>query len=170
MPSLDYYAGEPLLLLYFSGGTLGQYEPHVAQSETKGGMSVAQMKLDRLVAQRAGDRVGYLLTREFILEGNTLRVNLSADTRPYHSPRLRVEVLRHPPLGEHADYYFQEGGGYSCRYEGFGLDDCPPLSGDGTAVKVGWKDKRLGELEGKPVYLRFELRDMDLYSFRTTRE
>jgi hypothetical protein len=76
-----------------------------------------------------------------------------------------VEVLRHPPLGEHADYYFQEYG-YSYRYEGFGLDDCVPIAGDGTAARVSWKEKSLGELKGKPVYLRFELTEMDLFAFR----
>jgi len=158
------------LLLYYSGGTVGQYEPFAAQRESHGGIGVAQMKRDRFVAQRAGDRTGYLLTREFIFDGNTLRVNLAADSRPYHNPRLRVEVLRHPPIGEHADYFFKEQGGYSYRYEGFGLDDCAHLSGDGTAMQVGWRNKNLGALAGQPIYLRFELRDMDLYSFRISKE
>jgi len=87
-----------------------------------------------------------------------------------HLRVIWVEVLRHPLLGEHADYYFASKGDYSYRYEGFGLDDCAPMSGDGTAVKVRWKDRELGELINKPVYLRFELQNMDLYAFRVTQE
>ncbi|MHB9106568.1 MAG: hypothetical protein ACYDCO_05870 [Armatimonadota bacterium] len=157
------------LLLYYSGANLGQYEGYHARQDWSGGIGVAQVKQDRFVAQRAGDRTGYLLTREFILEGNTLWVNLVADGRPYRTPRLRVEVLRHPPLGEHADYFYTERG-YSYRYEGFGLDDCAPLAGDGTAMRVRWKGRNLGELLGKPVYLRFELQNMDLYAFRVGQE
>jgi hypothetical protein len=152
------------MLLYYTGHSLGQHENFVAQQERQGACGVAIMKADRFVAQRATGRTGYLLTREFLLEGDTLRVNLSANTMPYHNPRLRVEVLRHPPLGEHADYYYSEKG-YTYAYEGFGLDNCAPLSGDGTSVQVNWKGHNLGELKGKPVYLRFELQDMDLYAF-----
>ena len=152
------------LLLYYSGSPLGQYEPFVAQQESQSACGVAIMKADRFVAQRAGERTGYLLTREFLLEGNTLHVNLSANGLPYHQPRLRVEVLRHPPLGEHADYFYKEQG-YSYAYEGFTFDNCTPLAGDGTSVRVNWKGHNLSELTGKPVYLRFELQDMDLYSF-----
>jgi hypothetical protein len=125
------------------------------------------MKANRFVAQRAGERTAYLLTREFTLEGDTLTLNLSGDSGPRKRPRLRVEVLRHPPLGEHADFYFMENG-YSYKYPGFGLDDCVPLAGDGTKARVNWKEKQLGELRGKPVYLRFELTDMDLYAFEIT--
>jgi hypothetical protein len=152
------------LLLYYTGNNLGQHENFTAQYERQGAIGVAIMKLDRFVAQRASGRTGYLLTREFLLEGDTLQVNISPDTRPYRQTGLRVEVLRHPPLGEHADYFYKSGS-YTYAYEGFGLDDCIPLAGDGPRIQVRWKNRNLGELKGQPVYLRFELQEMDLYSF-----
>lgn len=152
------------LLIYYTGHNLGQYENFTARRARDSGIGVAMMKADRFVSQRAGERNGYLLTREFLLEGETLHVNISSQGIPYHHPQLRVEVLRHPPLGEHADYFYRENG-CTYAYEGFSFDDCTPLSGDATRVQVHWKERKLGELKGQPVYLRFELRDMDLFSF-----
>jgi hypothetical protein len=141
-------------LLYYSGRNLGQHEAGNMVS----GCCLATMKRDRFVAQQAGATVGWLLTREFLLDGNRLSVNLACDTRPYRAPRLRVEVLRHPPLGGHA--------GFTAAYPGFGLDDCDPLAGDSTNATVSWKgNPDLSALRGQPVYLRFELQHMNLYSF-----
>ncbi|NQU09852.1 hypothetical protein HQ590_03605 [bacterium] len=144
-----------LLLLYYSGHRLGQHET----GNQNGGCCLATMKIDRFVAQQAGETSGWLLTREFLLEGNRLRLNLAQDPRPYRTPRLRVELLRHPPFGGH--WGFQE------AYPGFGLEDCDPLSGNSTSLTVTWKgNPDLGALRGKPVYLRFELVHMNLFSFQ----
>lgn len=143
------------LLIYYSGHRLGQHESGVQS----GGCRVATMKADRFVAQQADENAGWLLTREFILGGNRLRVNLAQDRRPYRMPRLRVEILRHPPMGGH--WGFQE------IYPGFGLEDCDPLSGDSTSLTVTWKgNPDLSPLRGKAVYLRFELAHMSLFAFR----
>jgi hypothetical protein len=147
------------LLLYYSGHRLGQHETGVQS----GGCCLATMKIDRFVAQRAGDTPGWLLTREFILEGNRLRVNLAHDPRPYRTPRLRVEILRHPPFGGH--WQFPE------AYPGFGLEDCDPLRGDSTSLAVTWHgNPDLETLRGKPVYLRFELLHMNLFGFQMAEE
>ena len=50
---------------------------------------------------------------------------------------------------------------------GFGLDDCPVIFGNSIERVVPWKaGAELKEIAGKPVRLRFELRDADLYSFQ----
>ena len=50
---------------------------------------------------------------------------------------------------------------------GFLLDDCSELYGDSLEQPVVWKSNPdLGKLAGKPVRLRFELRDADVYSMR----
>ena len=148
------------LLLYYSGLSRGQEE----QGSFGGGIGLATIKLDRFVEQRArGEETGYLLTREFILEGNSLRVNLEHQKGPYYSPRLRVEILRHPPIGRH--WLFTQ------PYEGFTLEDCDPLALDNTDARVTWKGKGdLSSLRGKPVYLRFELHQVGLFSFRIAQE
>ena len=50
---------------------------------------------------------------------------------------------------------------------GFTLADCKEVYGDDLERTIAWKGNAdLGTLAGKPVRLRFELRDADLYSFR----
>ena len=51
--------------------------------------------------------------------------------------------------------------------DGFALADCPPFFGDTIERVVTWKNGAdVGSLAGKPIRLRFELKDADLYSFR----
>jgi hypothetical protein len=51
--------------------------------------------------------------------------------------------------------------------KGFSLADCPEIFGDSNARSVTWKSEAdLSALAGKPVRLRFELKDADLYSFQ----
>lgn len=50
---------------------------------------------------------------------------------------------------------------------GLSLDDCPPLFGNSVAHTVNWNsDAKLADYVGKPVRLRFVLKDADLYAFR----
>jgi hypothetical protein len=143
------------LLFYYTGGSQGQHEQGVGQY----GIGVARLKADRFVGQWGGDEPGYLLTKEFLLEGNRLFVNVERDMRPYHHPRLRVEILRHPPMGGH--HSFNE------VYDGFSLDDRDPLAIDHTDTPVTWHGNLdLSALAGKPVYLRFEISHAGLYAFR----
>jgi len=145
------------LLLYYSAFPRGQEE----QGAFGGAIGLATIKADRFVEQRAGEETGYLLTKEFILDGKQLRVNFEChkSTNLPAAPRLRVEILRHPPFGQH--WGFQE------AYEGFALEDCDALGGDHTDLVVTWKGNGdLSSLIGKPVYLRFELQFMGLFSFR----
>ena len=52
---------------------------------------------------------------------------------------------------------------------GFALDDCPPVFGDSTGRIVTWKGGTdLSSLPGRPVRLRFEIKDADLYAYRFT--
>jgi len=148
------------LLIYYSGMGLGQEE----QGYYTAGVGLARAKIDRFVEQRGGrDEPGYLLTKELIFEGNTLRVNVERGKGPYRTPRFRAEILRHPPLGGH--WLFQH------PFPGFTFDDCDPMAIDHTNAAVTWKgNKDISSLAGKPVYLRFELCDTGLFSFRVTRE
>jgi hypothetical protein len=145
------------LLFYYAGFVRGQEE----QGDFGGSIGLATLKADRFVEQRAGETPGYLLTKELILEGKSLRVNMEIhkSTNLPLAPQLRVEVLRHPAFGQH--WEFKE------AYEGFRLEDCDPLCVDHTDATVTWKGKKdLSSLAGKPVYLRFELRYAGLFSFR----
>jgi hypothetical protein len=50
---------------------------------------------------------------------------------------------------------------------GFGMDDCQAVIGDAIERRVRWKNNPdLAAIAGKPVRLRFALRECDVYSFR----
>jgi hypothetical protein len=155
------------LLIYYLGGNIGQGENYTARQSRTLSSGVATMPLGRFVAQRAGDRTGYLITREFILEGDTLLLNVLPCGMAYREAHIRVEVLRHPPLGEHADYWYKERG-HTYAHDGFRFADCVPIKGDSVRTPVRWKDAKLGQLQGQAVYLRFAVKNMDLFSFQIT--
>lgn len=68
---------------------------------------------------------------------------------------LRVEIQR--PDGTPVD--------------GHTLEDCPEIIGDRIDGTVAWKaGPDVNALAGKPVRLRFDLKDADLYSLRFTTE
>ena len=51
--------------------------------------------------------------------------------------------------------------------KGFALSDCPDVFGDTIERAVSWKGgPDVGNLAGKPVRLRFVMKDADLYSLR----
>jgi hypothetical protein len=143
------------LLLYYTGTTQPQYTP-----SRNGGVGLATFKVDRFVEQRGGERPGFLLTREFILEGNRLQLNTMASGLNYREFHIRVEIARRPKLGSHHSDFTQ-------AYDGFRLEDCDPIRGTRTDIPVTWKGQGdLSALRGKPVYLRFEIKNMGLFSFR----
>ena len=149
--------GEDMLIYYWGSHRPQSYPDH------RGAIGVAVAKVDRFVEQRAGDRPGYLLTREFILEGNRLKLNTVMPGMPYHDQLMRVEIARHPPLGGHY--------GSSQPYPGFSFEDSDVLKGTRTDMVATWNGSPdLSELAGKPVYLRFEIVNMGLFSFKVTQE
>ena len=48
----------------------------------------------------------------------------------------------------------------------FSADDCDPLNGDEIAKHVTWNTDGNGPFSGRPVRVRFEVKDADLFSFR----
>jgi hypothetical protein len=142
------------LMFYYAGSPSGQYDWHGTS-----GIGVAVAKVDRFVVQMAGDEPGYLITKEFLLEGNRLHLNTSYKKNKEVRHELRAAIIRHPELGEHGDF--------QSAYDGFSLDDCDPMKENGTEAIVSWGGKSdLGALRGKPVYLRFMLRNMGVFSFQ----
>jgi hypothetical protein len=51
--------------------------------------------------------------------------------------------------------------------EGYGLEDCDPTFGDSVDRPVIWKrGSDVSSLAGKPVRLRFAVKDADVFAFR----
>ena len=105
------------------------------------------LRLDGFVSVSAPMKGGELVTKPVIFADGALEVNFSSSV----AGGLRVEI--------------QDAGGKSIP--GFSLEDCPSVFGDSTERVVSWKNgSDLSPLVGKPVRLRFELRDADLYAYR----
>ncbi len=105
------------------------------------------LRLDGFVSASAPMAGGQMVTKAFRFDGNSLSLNFSTSA----AGGIRVEI--------------QDASGRPLP--GFALDDCPPVFGDSIERKVTWKGGAdVGTLAGRPVRLRFELKDADLYAFR----
>ena len=88
-----------------------------------------------------------MVTKPIKFTGSKLSVNFSTSA----AGSMRVEI-------QDAD------GG---PIQGFTLDECPEIFGDAIEQEVSWKGASdLGSLAGKPVRLRFAIKDADVYSFQ----
>jgi hypothetical protein len=107
------------------------------------------LRIDGFVSLHAPLGGGELTTKPLTFTGNRLLLNISTSA----GGGARVELQS--PDGRPLD--------------GFGLDDCTEIIGDDLAFPVRWRGD-LGALAGRPVRLRFVLRDADVYSYRFTTE
>ena len=108
------------------------------------------LRLDGFVSVNAGAEGGELITKPIKFSGTQLSLNLA--TSASGSVRVEFQDLSGKPI------------------PGFSLKDCPEIFGDTHNRTVNWKPgANLGKLAGKPVRLRFVLKDADLYSFRFTK-
>ncbi|MFN7812140.1 MAG: InlB B-repeat-containing protein [Planctomycetia bacterium] len=104
-------------------------------------------RLDGLASVTAGADLGEMITKPLVFAGRRLVLNYATAA----AGSIRVEI--------------QDGDG--APIPGYGLADCPDRFGDEIEGVVHWKNgPDLGPLVGKPVRLRFVLRDADLYSMR----
>lgn len=107
------------------------------------------IRLDGFVSLHAPYAGGELTTTPLIFNGRRLAVNYS--TSAAGSLRVEIQDSNGDPL------------------PGFGLDDTEELYGDSTEQVVRWSSgDDVGSLAGRPVRLRFVLRDGDVFSYRFT--
>lgn len=105
------------------------------------------LRLDGFVSVNAPLAGGEFITKPFTFYGTTLDINYSTSA----AGQIRVEV--------------QDAEGKALP--GFALDDCQPIYGDHISRIVKWKaGEDVGAHAGKPVRLRFEMSDADLFSIR----
>ena len=128
----------------------------------RGNVGIARLRLDRFIGQAADEQTGYLLTRQFRLEGTGLELNCSALPIPYQhdSDGIRVAILEEP------DFQTRETS-WEKAVPGFGLAECDNIVTDALKHRVSWKgNSDLSSLKGRPIYLRFQMKKAALYSFR----
>ena len=105
------------------------------------------LRLDGFVSINGPLAGGGLTTKPLIFDGSRLALNFSASA----AGSIRVEL--------------QDADGHPVP--GYALDDCWETLGDTTDGTVQWKaGPDVSALAGKPVRLRFDIRDADLYSLR----
>lgn len=105
------------------------------------------LRLDGFVSVQASMKGGELVTKPLRFAGKGLSLNFASSA----AGDVRVEI--------------QDAAGHPLR--GYTLEECPPIFGDSVARSVEWKaGGDVSELAGKPIRLRFVLKDADVYSFR----
>ena len=106
------------------------------------------LRLDGFVSAQATCAGGELVTKPLIFAGGALSLNFETGG----PGELKVEIQN--PDGT--------------PVPGFALSDCFPIFGDHLDFPVSWKGKGtdVSALAGKPVRLRFTLKDADLYAFQ----
>lgn len=105
------------------------------------------LRLDGFVSVNAPLAGGEFITKPFTFTGGKLEINYSTSA----AGQIRVEL-------QDAD---------AKPLPGFALDDCEPIYGDHIARIVKWKSGAdVSALASKPVRLRFEMSDADLFAVK----
>ncbi len=143
--------------IYYSGGNTSQGEKRIESFSASG---IAFMDRDRFVGMQAGPEGGYLLTRQFILEGDKLELNFRSQVEnppPNWGRLIKAEILQ--GSSDHV---------VAVPLPGFTMEDCDGITIDESFNHVmTWKGSAdLSALRGKPVYIRFYLQNTTLYTFR----
>jgi hypothetical protein len=105
------------------------------------------LRTDGFASMNAGYHGGEFVTKPLIFKGHCLAINFSTSA----AGSVWVEL-------QTAD---------GNAIEGFALDECDEIIGDEIARTVTWSDSAdLARLTGKPVKVRFKLKDADVYSLQ----
>ncbi len=105
------------------------------------------LRTDGFISVRAGSDIGELLTKPIVFNGAELVVNFS--TSAGGSLSVEITDAAGAPLS------------------GLHLDDCIEIVGDAVEHTVKWKNmKDLSASSGRPVRLRFVMKEANLFSFR----
>jgi hypothetical protein len=105
------------------------------------------LRLDGFASIHTPIAGGELITPPLIFQGKSLSMNFASSA--FGSLRVEIQNADGKPL------------------PGFALADSIELYGDTVARNAIWKDNPdLGALAGKPVRLRFVMKDADLYSIK----
>lgn len=116
------------------------------------------LRLDGFASVCAPYDGGQMLTKPFTFTGRELVLNYATGA----AGSVRVEIQDDNPAHELAD---PEPPGKPIP--GYTLDDCPEIIGDEIERVVRWKHgPDVSALAGRPIRLRFVMKDADLYSLR----
>ncbi len=119
---------------------------YVSQPGRPGILRRGTLRMDGFASVHAGYEAGELLTHPLVFQGSRLLLNVS--TSAAGSVQVEVQTPDGAPV------------------PGFELAQSKIIYGDEIQRPVTWEGKEnVGELAGRPVRLRFVLKDADLYAF-----
>ena len=128
-------------------------------------VSLATLPEDRFAGLVAGPHVGTLLTRPLVFSGSRLRIDMEGSV-PVDFDAAHAGAPPTPKRSfDGAEVRVALADQSGAPIEGFGFEQCRPLFASGSQ-DVQWSAADLGRLAGKPVRLRFELRNAGLYWFQ----
>ena len=138
-----YYVGINAKNWWTWTGDPPKLDPHPKEPDK--GVGLAKLRLDGFISVDARGEPGTLTTKPFVFLGDTLEINANAA-----GGSLTVEAL--DAEGKALD--------------GFTTGDCTPITTDSVRHTLRWKDNPdCYLLQGRPIRLRFHLKNASLYSF-----
>lgn len=137
-PGLHVVQTGPSTMSFFVNRNYGQPTAYLRRYE---------LRLDGFASVNAGYSGGEFVTHPLLFDGSQLEVNYS--TSAPGSVRVELQDASGQPI------------------QGFDLHNAPELIGDEIERIYSWKSgSDLSSLRGKPVRLRFVLKDSDVFAFR----
>jgi len=137
-PALNLIQTGPAAMSFFVNRNYGQPTSYLRRYE---------LRLDGLASVRAPYAGGEFVTKPVIFEGSKLELNFS--TSAPGSVRVELQSASGAPL------------------PGYTLEDSRELIGDEIEHVYAWRNgPDVSALQGKPVRLRFVMKDADLFAFR----
>ncbi|MDB6092844.1 MAG: hypothetical protein JWM32_406 [Verrucomicrobia bacterium] len=130
----------------------------------KGQIALYTQKRNRYVSLSTGSQMETLITKPFVVNGETLQLNVDASRG-----RVRVGIAEYKPVLtlKNTTYSIDPHLMEQNVLTGFTRDDCQPIEGNGIEQVVQFKGgSSLKALQGKKVVLFIEVLDADLYAFR----
>lgn len=137
-PALNLVQTDPSKMSFYVHRNYGQPTAYLCRYE---------LRLDGLASARAGYAGGEFTTKPVRFEGSKLELNFS--TSAPGSVRVELQEASGAPI------------------PGFTLADATELIGDEIERVYAWKGgTNVASLQGRPVRIRFVMKDADLYAFR----
>lgn len=130
--------------IYFYFTAFSGQSPKFGTHKYAGGtLGLAKLRRDGFVSMGTESK-GFLTTKLFSLEGNNLFVNTDSQ-----NGSLRAEL------------YDEDGS----IIEGFSMEECDVINKDSTIVEITWRNKDVAKLKGRPIAIKFEITNGQIYSF-----
>ena len=130
----------------------------------KGQIALYTQKHNRFVSLRTKSQMQTLVTRPFVVSGDTLQLNVDASPWPCAGRDRRVQAVRtlKDTTDSVAPHLLEQN-----VLAGFSREDCIPVDANSVEQVVQFKNgSSLKELQGRSVVLFIEMLDADLYGFR----